>query len=596
VNWDDPSYITENPMVMGGLSWKAVWWALTTGHTPYWHPMTWLSHLLDITMFGSDTGGYHLTSLLLHAANTALVFEGFRRLTTDVWRSAFVAAMFAVHPLHVESVAWIAERKDVLSTFFWALTLLAYVAYVGRPSARRYAVMCLGYVLALMSKPMVVTLPALLLLLDVWPLARFTKRAVLEKIPLFLLAVAASVVTVVIQHRIGAMARFDVLPWPTRAGNALVAYVAYLAKTFWPVGLAAFYPPFSADAGRIAACGLLLAVLTGAAVRMRPAYPFVFVGWFWFLVALAPVIGFLQSGEQSMADRFMYVPLIGLAVILAWGVPVVANRRVPNAVTAFAAVVAILACAGTAHAQVLHWHDSVTLWEHAMEVTSGNYLAHENLGQALRDRGDLERSREHYERALALAPAGSITYAAIIHNSLGMVLLREDKPGEALDQFAQAARLDPTFAEAQTNLGNALASGGRPAEAIDHYRVAIARKPDYVEPRVGLGAALLSQGKAADAIPCYREALRLDPNLAQAHNGLGGALATEGHDAEAMQEYEEALRLKPDLPTAHLNIALLLVKQGRKEEARRHLDAALSIDPGYEPARRLLAALGGQPY
>jgi tetratricopeptide (TPR) repeat protein len=443
---------------------------------------------------------------------------------------------------------------------------------------------------------MVVTLPVLLLLLDVWPLARFTRRAVLEKIPLFLLAVAASVITVIIQHRIGAMARFDVLPWPARAGNALIAYVAYLSKTFWPVRLAAFYPPFSADAGRTAACGILLAVLTAAAVRMRRGYPFVFVGWLWFLLALAPVIGFLQAGEQSMADRFMYVPLIGVAVIVAWGAPVIANRLVPDAAIAIAALAAVLACAGAARAQVLHWHDSMALWEHATEVTTGNYLAYENLGQALRERGDLERSREQYERALALAPAGSTAYAAVIHNSLGMVLLREDKPGEALDHFAQAARLDPAFAEAQTNLGNALASSGRPAEAIDHYRIAIARRPDYVEPRVGLGAALLSQGNAAEAIPCYRDALRLDPNLAQAHNGLGGALATEGHDAEAMNEYEEALRLKPDLPTAHLNIALLLVKHGKKEDARRHLDAALSIDPGYEPARRLLTALGSQSY
>jgi tetratricopeptide (TPR) repeat protein len=550
--------------------------------------------LLDITMYGGDAGAYHVTSLVLHTANTVLVFEVFRRMTADLWRSAFVAAIFAVHPLHVESVAWIAERKDVLSTFFWALTLLAYVAYVENPSVRRYTVMCIAYVLALMSKPMVVTLPALLLLLDVWPLARASRRAIVEKIPLFLLSVAASVITVVIQHRIGAMARFDVLPWPERAGNALVGYVTYLSKTFWPVRLAAFYPPFNVDAGVIATCAVVLIIASAAAVTMRQRYPFVFVGWFWFLGALAPVIGLLQAGEQSVADRFMYVPLIGITLVVAWGVPAVANGRLPKGVVQIAAMITVLACAVTAHAQVLHWQDSVALWEHATRVTPESYLAHENLGQALRERGDLERSRGHYERALALAPAGSTAYAAIIHNSLGMVLLREDKPAEALDHFAQAARLDPTFAEAQTNLGNALASSGRPAEAIDHYRIAIARKPDYVEPRVGLGAALLSQGNAADAIPCYREALRLDPNLAQAHNGLGGALATEGHDAEAMNEYEEALRLKPDLPTAHLNIALLLVKQGRPQEARVHLTTALSIDPDYEPANRLLSALAGK--
>lgn len=605
VNWDDSTYITENPTVLGGLSWSSVWWALTTGHSPYWHPMTWLSHLLDVTLFGSDAGAYHVTNLVLHTASTVLLFEIFRRMTAALWPSAFVAAMFAVHPLHVESVAWIAERKDVLSTLFWMLTVAAYVGYVRRPAWHRYVLMLIAYALALMAKPMVVTLPAVLLLLDVWPLRRLALawptpggegtppgRILLEKVPLLALALTTSVATVIVQHRVGAMAGLTALPWTTRVANATIGYVAYLWKTIWPTHLAAFYPLFEITAPRVVGAAVTIAAISVAAILLRRRYPWFFVGWFWYVVTIAPVIGLLQAGEQGMADRFMYVPMIGLSIAAAWtfATPAVQRRLHPGGVALVGAMVVIV-CAVAARAQAAHWENSVELWSHATRVTPESYIAHENLGQALRERGQLEESRVSYERALRLAPAHSPFYVAVIQNSLGMVLMRQGKIAEAGDRFAAAVRINPAFAEAQTNLGNTLAAQGKPAEALDHYREAIRLKPDYTEPLVGIGGALLRLGRAAEAVPHYREALKLDPNLAEAHNGLGGALATEGHDEDAMAEYREAVRLKPDLPTAHLNIALLLIKKGDVADARRHLERALAIDPEYLPAQQALRAI-----
>ena len=595
VNWDDSTYLSENPTVLGGLSWSSAWWALTTGHSPYWHPMTWLSHLLDVTLFGTDAGAYHVTNLVLHIANTLLVFELFRRMTGAAGRSAFVAAIFAVHPLHVESVAWIAERKDVLSTFFWVLTVLAYIAYVRRPAAPRYLAMLVLYALALMSKPMVVTLPVVLLLLDTWPLRRDTPwpRLALEKAPLFVLALATSVATVIVQNRVGAMAALDALPWRLRAADATAGYVAYLWKTVWPTHLAAFYPLFAISPWRVAGAALALSAVTVAVTCNRARFPYLFVGWFWYVITIAPVIGFLQAGEQGMADRFMYVPMIGLLLMVAWGVPDLATGLTPRGsrLIPAGAVALVAASAIAARAQVAHWSDSVSLWEHATRATPESYVAYENLGQALRERGRLEEARASYQKALEHAPARAPGYLAVIHNSLGMVLTREGKTAEALDRFAAAARLNPGFAEAHGNLANALAAEGRLADAIEHYREAVRLKPEYTEPRVGLGSALLRQGDAAAAISAYREALRLDPDLAQAHNGLGAALAMEGHDEEAMAQYTDALRLKPDLPTAHLNVAGLLIRKGDVAQARRHLETALSIDPGYLPAQQALRAI-----
>lgn len=594
VNWDDPTYITENPTVRRGLSWSTMWWAITTGHSPYWHPVTWLSHLLDVTLFGTNAGAYHVVNLIFHSANTLLLFELLRRTTGALGRSAFVAAVFAAHPLHVESVAWVTERKDVLSTFFLLLTALAYAGYARHPSPRRYLGVMGLFALALMSKPMVVTLPVVLLLFDVWPLQRvMTRSLIVEKIPLLALALATSATTVIIQYRVGAMAGLEALPWTTRVGNAAIGYVAYVWKTIWPWPLAAFYPLFDITPLRVAGALIAAAALTLAAFRVRANHPYVWVGWLWYLVAITPVIGFLQAGEQGMADRFMYVPMIGLLIAASWGArPLLRHFGVRHESPLRAAAVAVvLVGAIAARAQAAHWENSLTLWSHATRVTPESYIAHENLGQALREAGRLEEARASYERALALAPARSPAYAAVINNSIGLVLARQGRIDEARDRFAAAVQRNPTFAEARTNLGNALAADGRADAAIEHYREAIRLKPDYVEPRVGLGAALLRSGRSAEAAIQYRDAIALDPSLAQAHNGLGGALATAGQDEAAMREYREAIRLDPALPTAHHNIALLYMKRGDVAQARRHLETALAIDSGYEPARHALKAL-----
>jgi tetratricopeptide (TPR) repeat protein len=599
VNWDDPTYITENPTVLQGLTWANAWWALTTGHSPYWHPLTWISHMIDVSLFGSDAGAYHVVNVVLHTANTLLLFELLRRMTGATGRSAFVAAMFAAHPLHVESVAWVTERKDVLSTCFWLLASLAYLSYVRRGSWQRYVGVAVLFTLALMSKPMVVTLPVVFLLLDVWPLGRLSpgtpggwlraRALVIEKLPLVALALATSVATVVIQHRVGAMAGLDALPWQARAANASVGYVAYVWKTVWPAKLAAFYPLFDTTAAGVVLAVCAMLAVTAAVIRFRARHPYLLTGWLWYVITIAPVIGFLQAGEQGMADRFMYIPMIGLLMAAAWAVPAMLPGRM--AVVRAAGIAVVVASAVAAHAQVAHWENSLTLWEHATRVTPDSYIAYENMGQALRERGRLTEAKASYEKALTHAPRNSPGYAAVIHNSIGMVLTRDGKISEALGHFEDAVRVNPAFAEAQNNLGNALAAAGRYAEAQDRYREAIRLKPAYSEPRVGLGGSLLRMGKADESIPHYREAVKLDPGLAQAHNGLGGALATVGRVEEAMDEYREALRLKPDLATAHLNIGLLLARRGDVAQARRHLEIAVSIDPGLETAQRALRAL-----
>jgi Flp pilus assembly protein TadD len=589
VNWDDSTYLTENPNVQAGLSASNVWWALTTGHSPYWHPLTWLSHMLDVTLYGMDPGPHHVTNLIIHIASTLLVFLLLRRMTRDTGPSAFVAAMFAVHPLHVESVAWLAERKDVLSSVLLLVTIWMYVRYVEAPSSQRYLAVAGAYALALMSKPMVVTLPFALLLLDVWPLRR---RSIIDKVPLIVLALATSVATFVVQKQVGAVAGLSALPLTLRIQNALLGYVMYLWTTIWPTHLAAFYPLRDIAAWEIAGAAGVLVALTVLAFLARRRYPYVLVGWLWYVVTVAPVIGLMQAGEQARADRFMYVPILGLFIIAAWGGRDVLRRfRVSPRTAVVAAGVLVAVAAWMARAQAATWADSVTLWRHAQRVTDRNYIAYENMGQALREKGELAAAEANYRQALELAPSHSPGYEAVIHNSLGMVLEREGKTAEARDHFASAVKRSPRFAEARNNLANALATDGAFDEAVVHYRAAIELKPEYTEPRVGLGAALLRLKRPAEAIAEYRNAIRLDPGLAQAHNGLGGGLAMEGKDEEAMAEYREALRLKPDLPSAHLNVALLLIKRGEVPEARRHLETALSIDPTYTPALRALQAI-----
>ncbi len=602
VNWDDPSYITENAMVMKGLSSETFRWAITTARSPYWHPVTWLTHLLDVRLFGLDAGWHHVTNAIFHAINTLLIFGLFRTMTGDEWRSAFIAAVFGVHPLHVESVAWVTERKDVLSTFFWALTVLAYTAFVRAPAPRKYVLVVGFFCLAVMSKPMVVTLPAVLLLFDIWPLRRvsltaFDRRnwtsARLDKIPLLAITIGTSIATVVIQRDVGAMAGLDALPLHVRIANAIMGYLSYIWMTVWPAGLAAFYP-IEQYPGWLVALAAVSLVAVSITVVLARSKPYLLVGWFFYLVTLSPVIGLLQAGEQRMADRFMYVPMFGLLIVVAWGVPELIKRFDARRVLAPVTVAIVIALTLTARAQALHWASSIMLWEHAARVTPDSYIAHENLGQALRESGRLDEAAASYRRALDHAPGNSPHYLAVIHNSLGIVATRQGNTEAALHHFREAVRFNENFAEPRNNLANALAGAGRPAEALEHYRAAVRLEPELTEPRVGLGSALLTLGQTEEAIAQYQEALRINATLAQAHNGLGAALARQGRTDEAIARYNEALRLDPNLPTAHLNMAVVLIKQGKAADAKAHLERALAADPSYTPARQLLARLGGQ--
>jgi tetratricopeptide (TPR) repeat protein len=602
IDLDDPTYVTANANVQAGLTWANVLWAFTTGHPPYWHPITWLSHMLDVELFGLDAGAHHVTNVVIHAANTLLLFAWLRQTTAAFWKAAFVAAVFAIHPLHVESVAWVTERKDVLGGFFWILTLWAYVSYTARPSGLRYLRVVGAFGLALMSKPSAVTLPAVLLLVDVWPLRRATfsgdratwMRLVLEKLPLFGLAVATSAVTILIQAHMGAVSDLGTLSLGARVLNAVVDYFLYLGKMAWPAHLAAFYPLRRWSIAIAAAAALGLLAVTLATLRVRRTHPYVLVGWLWYLVTLVPMIGLVQVGAQAIADRFMYLPMIGLLIIVSWGVPDLvarwpgsADRRLVPALGATLIVMGTL----TAHRTAASWSDDVALWQHASRSTENNYLAYMNLGSALVKHDDLAGAQSAYASALAALKNEYPAYRAAVHVNIGLVYARQGRTADALEEFSLAARLNPRSAEAELNEGTALASLGQTTAAVEHFSAALEDEPDDLDALIAMGSALLTRGQPSAAIRYYVEAARIAPNSAETHNGLGSALAMAGRRDDAIAEFQRALRLKPDLTSGYFNLALLFASAGRFDEARQNVEQALRLDPFYAPAQQLLATL-----
>ncbi|HWM92765.1 MAG TPA: glycosyltransferase family 39 protein [Thermoanaerobaculia bacterium] len=464
LRYDDPLYVTRNPHVQAGLTWEGIGWALTANVASNWHPLTLLSHMADCELFGMDPLGHHLTSLLLHTANVLLLFEVLRRMTGSTWRSAAVAALFALHPTHVESVAWIAERKDVLSGLFWILTMGAWARYARQPSRRRYAVVALTLTLGLLSKPMAVTLPFVLLLLDVWPLARKESLfyRVKEKLPLFGLAAASSVVTLVAQS--GPIASAGEFPVHLRLANAVLSYVSYLGKTLLPRGLAVFYPmPAEFPFWKVMGAVLLLAALTALAVLAYRRKPFVTVGWLWYLGTLVPVIGLVQVGGQAMADRYTYLPSIGLFLIVCWMLP----GLIGQGKSAVLGVAVVLALAVGTRLQLRHWTDNEALFRHAVAVTERNFLAHLHLAQILAERGERGPALEHFRTSLAIRPGMWQTHA-----SLGNYLRRWGRPAEALPHLQMAVRLRPRAASLRRNLALALEDLGRTGEARLHQQIA----------------------------------------------------------------------------------------------------------------------------
>ena len=542
IGFDDPEYVTANAHILSGVTVANLRWAFVTNHTGNWHPITWISLMLDSQFFGARAGAFHAVNLLLHVANTLLLFLWLHHATGAKWRGALVAALFALHPLHVESVAWISERKDVLSTLFWMLALLGYTNYAKTGRVSSYCIALFLFGIGLMAKPMLVSLPCVLLLLDYWPLRRFaehrTFRLLIEKLPFLAFSIASSVVTLLVARQ-QTMTSLGTVPIFLRAENAALAYIVYIGKMFRPVGLAVIYPYKLHPSPILALLSLAaLAIASTAVISTRRHKPYLFTGWLWFLVTLAPVIGIIQAGIQSMADRYTYIPLIGLFDILAWGGWEALNLlRVPRFVQALGASTVLALCAGLTSVQLRYWHDSIALFQHAANVTVDNGVAEANLGFALAEQGRYDEAIAHYKTALQSQPR------AIIWNNLGQSLVATGKREEGINAFQNALKLNPSFGSAHQNLALALARSGRQQESLIHFD----------------------------------DAVRLEPENASMHNNYAIMLGRAGRTDEAIQEFHTALRLAPDEATTHFNLANLLVKQHAQDEAMAHYSEALRL-------------------
>ena len=574
--YDDFQYIWCNPHVRHGLSIPEVKWAFTSNFASNWHPLTWISYMVDTQLTGVKAATFHVTNLLLHLVSTLILFVVLSRATKSVWRGAFVAALFAVHPLHVESVAWISERKDVLSGLFWMLTTWAYIRYVEKPGLKRYLLIALFLTLGLMSKAMLVTLPFTLLLLDYWPLRRMRfgnapgdesgikwSKLVVEKLPLFALAVASGIVTYVVQITGGA--RGDLSQYPSltiRVMNALVSYAAYMRMMIYPRGLAPLYPHLGKNlpAWQAIAAFVLLALITSAVIRLRRSRPYLIVGWLWYLVTLAPVIGIIQVGTQAYADRYTYIPLIGLFIMIAWGVPdLIRSRRLDSENTEAAfrpylsalALVVVMGLAVLTRIQVRCWLTPEALFRHTIAVTKNNVGAHINLGFAYQDLNRFE---------------------------------------DALAEYQTASEIDPSFAPAHYNAGNALYVMGRNDEAIVEFKEAIRLYPDYTAAHCTLGTIYQKQGKIQEACDEYAKSLAISPRFADANNNMGTLLDEQGQTEEALTYYQKSVAINPDYREGHFNAGTALFRMGRYDGAAVEYGEAIRCDPTYGPSHKNMAA------
>jgi len=631
VDCDDQVYIYENPNIQAGITLKAIKWAFTTGYVNFWHPLTWLSHMLDWQLFGSNPAGHHLVNLIFHIANTLLVFLVLKRMTGALWPSAFVAALFALHPLHVESVAWVAERKDVLSIFFWLLTMWAYIRYVKQSSVANYLLTLLVFALGLMAKPMLVTLPFVLLLLDYWPLARIPQGQekkhtdtrfhrlyplILEKIPFIVLSAVFSVIAFLAQRSGGAVSPLTAISIKLRICNALISYVEYIEKMIWPARLAMFYPHPGSNISILYAVisAILLLAVTVFVLRLAEEHRYLITGWFWYLGTLVPVIGLIQVGSHAMADRYSYITLTGLFIIIAWGLPELLGKWPYRKIMLWASsLIVLFALAICTHLQLRYWRDTITLCQHALEVTENNHLAHFSMTRTLLEQGRIKEAIWHSSEAVRIKP----DYVDAI-NGLGAALNRAGKIDEAISYYKRALEINPNFTKAHLNLAAAFMTKGRFAEAVTHYRIAeatidipgmhsdfgcalvrLGRFKEAVteyrkalsampnDPNVlnDLGYALANTGEFDEAISLYNKALQITPDSINIHLNLGFALTSSGKFAEAIKEYEKILLIQPQNAVTHNDLAVMLLRQGKFDQAIEHFNQAIQIDPNYTDAR-----------
>lgn len=571
INLDDGSYILNNPHVREGLTLEGFTWAFSFPGFDYWHPLTWVSHMLDCHLYGLKPGMHHQISMILHIVNSMLLFLAFKRMTGSVWRSAFVSLLFALHPLNVESVVWLAERKNVLSSFFWLLTMLIYIYYTKRPNFYKYLLIFFVFGLGLMSKPMLVTLPFVLLLLDYWPLCRFKLppldsgqeirttiksgfqyllilRLVLEKIPLLALSVIGIFLSSLSLQRLGILISTTTVPMKLRISNAVVSYVSYVSKAIWPHNMAVFYPyPQTLPLWQVAGSGLLLGFISILVIRAVRSKPYLTVGWLWYIGTLVPAIGLVQAGLwPAVADRFAYIPFIGLFILIAWGVPDLVSRcsfKEIKLTTAAAALLAILMA--TSFLQVRYWRNSIVLFEHALEVTDSNHVAHHKLGEAFE---------------------------------------AQDRADEAVRHYSEALNLKPDFLATHLNLGIILRKEGKLNGAEKHLSKVLSFKPDFAEAHNELGITLKEQSRFDAAVRHYLEALRIRPNYSHAHNNLGIALALQGDDKEAIYHFNEALRIDSSYSDAYFNLGKIFSHQGKVQEAIHYYRKALYYNPNMTPA------------
>ena len=602
--FDDDELILRNPFVTGGLSAENVRWAFSSFHGGNWIPLTWLSHQLDVTTWGLNPAGHHLTSVLLHAGNVALLFAVMRVLTGSVWASALLAVLFGVHPLRVESVVWVSERKDVLSMSFFLFGVGAWRRYAASPGHGRLAVVTALFACGLMAKPMLVTFPFVLLLLDWWPLGRWqglrgrygaagaAGRLLGEKTPLFALAGAASVLALIAQRHAGAMAPLQGVMLGARLGNALVSSVSYLGKTVWPVDLSPLYQ----HAGRLvpvwqwAGALALVVVITAAAVRAARRQPWFATGWLWFLGTLVPVIGVVQVGVQALADRYTYLPAVGLSLALVWG-GVEALRRWPTArpflVVGSAAVVATLSVATWLQSGV--WRDGVTLFTHAVRVEPDNWLAHNNLGKYLIERQRWTEAMGEILAALRLNPGNGMA-----HYNLAVILAQAGRDQEAIAEYRETLQLEPAFFEALLEIGRLLNTAGKPAEAEPNLAEAVRLKPGDAHARFELGRAVHARGRVEEALQQYSEAQRLEPLLSEAVVNIGRALSSLGRQQEALPWLDLATQMRPDDAVAHCDRALALERLGRYADAEYSLRRAIGLSPDNATALAAIFRISGR--
>ncbi|MDA8242330.1 MAG: tetratricopeptide repeat protein [Nitrospiraceae bacterium] len=639
ISYDDNLYVTDNQMVQGGLSWSGFVWAFTTVHSANWHPITWLSHMLDMQLFGLRPGAHHLVNVLFHSLNTVLLFLILARITGAIWRSAFVAALFAVHPLHVESVAWVSERKDVLSTFFGFLTIWVYVRYTERPGMTRYLWVVLLLVLGLLSKPMLVTMPFLLILLDYWPLGRMQgggqsvtesnpvrpkatlSQLLVEKIPLLVICTASGIVTLIAQKKGEAMADLS-LGLGLRIANAAVGYARYLGKTFWPVGLSIFYPHPGAGipVWQVAGASFLLLTVTGLVLMRLRQSPWLAVGWFWFMVALVPVIGIVQVGAQSIADRYTYIPLVGIFIMIAWEVPELLKRwRIGARALGIASALVLLLLSSLTWRQLDFWKNHETLFRHAISVTKDNcvalssladYLARKgnvdeaysdlneslrlcpkdeeawyNLGVLQRNRGEMAEAENSLREALRLKPRYTKAWS-----NLGSVYMAQGRMAEAIEALLEAARVSPDDASVWFNLGFLYGKNGQPEEAVEAYCESVLLKPAYWAAWNNLGITYKNLGRISEAAAAFGQAAQIRPDDPMAWYNLGILYANTGDFTKAIGAFRNAVRVRPDHAASWYEMGMAYSSMGRQQEAGEVVRTLQSLDPGL--AEKLSSRIG----